>query len=86
MGKIINLATKLNDGILQSPMMCMEDCLENDIGKRNAFKNGKKLLILCLDDTDGGYDISWCQAGMKASEMLALSQVFNKQIMEMMGY
>ena len=86
MGKIINLATQLGDGTKQSPEMCLIDCLENDIGKRNAFKDGKKLLIVCLDDTEDRYDISWRQAGMKASEMLALSQLLNKQIMGMMGY
>ena len=69
---IINLSGKLNDGTLQSPEMCLRDCIDNDIGKARAFKNAKKLIIIALDDTEGEYNTSWNQAGMKSSEIISL--------------
>ena len=80
MGKMINLATELQDGTKQSPETCLRDCLENDIGKERAFKSAKKLIIIALDDTEGQYDTSWNQAGMKVSEIISLLETVKQDM------
>ena len=60
----------------------MEDCLENDIGKRGAFIEGKKLIVIGLDDNDDKYTWSFNQAGMSASEMVALLEIVKKQLID----
>lgn len=84
--KVINMAKITNDASFITPEMCVKECLENDIGKRGAYKNGKKLLIVCLDTTDGKYDVSWNQAGMCMSEVLALLDVTKSFIKKEMGF
>ena len=84
--KVINLAQKLQDGTLQTPEMCLQECLDTDIGKRGAFENAKKIIIIALDDTNDEYSVSWCQAGMKMSEMLALIEITKACFKRDMGY
>ena len=68
------LGQKAKNGKMLTPEMTLKECL-NDIGKRGAFKNGKKLLVLALDDTEGKFSVSFSQAGMKMSECIALCEV-----------
>ncbi len=83
---VVNLAIEACDGTMQTPKMCLEECLKSDIGKRGAFKDGKKLFVVALDDSDGGYNVSWCQAGMNMSEILALIEILKGLAKEAMGY
>lgn len=79
--------TRLSDyacnGMMITPEQALTDALEY-IGKRAAFKNGKKILILGLDDTDENFNISFIQAGMKMSECVALcdcaKSIFKKEM------
>ena len=73
-----------NDGTLQSPEQALNDAL-SDVGKRGAFREGKKILIIALDDSNQ-YSISFVQAGMKMSECLALCEVAKTLFLEEMGY
>jgi hypothetical protein len=57
-----------------------------DIGTRGAFKQGKKLLILALDDTDGMYNISFVQAGMKFSECIVLCEAAKQTFLRDMRF
>lgn len=83
--KIISMAEKADDAAFQSPEQTLEISL-NDIGKYGAFKNGKKLLVLCLDESEGNYSISFNQAGMKMSECVSLCEVAKIIFLEQMGY
>lgn len=74
-----------NNGKLRSPEQCLEECIES-IGKEGASKNGKKILVLALDDTDEGYQISWSQSGMKMSECHNLCEVAKALFLREMGY
>ena len=80
-----SMASHANDGTKRSPEQCLQDCLE-DVGKRDAFKDGKKLLVLCLDDSDGHYRVSWAQTGMNMSQCLALSEVAKAMFLREMEY
>jgi hypothetical protein len=82
---VINLCEATGKGTLQSPEGALKDALE-DIGNCGAFKNGKKLVIICLDDTDGNYDTTWIQAGMKFSEIVALLEIAKRKFITEMGY
>lgn len=75
MAKIINIVDKSGNAKMQSPESCLRDCLDNDIGKQRVFKSAKKLVIIALDDTSGGYDTSWNQAGMSIAEMVLLLEM-----------
>lgn len=85
--KIISLAQKTGDASFQTPEMALKDALD-DIGKRGAFKEGKKLLILCVDqgEKEDKYEVSFIQAGMKMSECLALCEVGKTLFLEQMEY
>ncbi len=83
---VINITNKINDATFHTPEMCVKECLKNDIGKRGAFKEGKKLFIVCLDDNDEKYNISWNQAGMSMSEILALLDITRTFIKKEMGF
>jgi len=72
MSNIIDMSAKTNDGTLRTPEQCLQTCLD-DIGKHGAFKKGKKLIVLALDDDDSYY-VSFQQAGMKMSECMALCE------------
>jgi len=82
---VISMADKTQNGTLQSPEQALQDALK-DIGKHGAFKNGKKLLILALDDDDGQYSVSFIQAGMKMSQCLTLCEVAKTKFLAEMGY
>ncbi len=81
---IISLSEKTEDGKMHSPKQALELAI-SDIGNYGAFKEGKKLLILALDDA-GGYNVSFIQAGMKMSECLALCEVAKTLLLEQMEY
>ena len=83
--KILSMAEKTNNSSMQTPEQALNQCLKF-IGKEGAFKNGKKLLVLALDDTDGNYSVSFVQSGMKMSECVALCNVAKAFFMNEMGY
>ncbi len=68
------------DAKLITPEQALHHCLEHDIGQRGAFAEGKKLLILALDDNDNKYDFSWNQAGMSLSQIISLLEVFKQDL------
>ena len=82
---VVSLSEIANNGAMRTPEQCLQDCL-NDIGKRGAFKDGKKLLVLCLNEADGNYSVSWAQAGMKMSECLSLIEVSKMELLREMNY
>jgi len=85
--KIISLSKKQNNGTLQSPEQALHAALD-EIGKRGAFENGKKLLILALDNGEDNdqYRVSFVQAGMKMSECLTLCEVAKTIFLTDMNY
>jgi hypothetical protein len=80
-----SLSKRTGDAGFRSLEECLQDCL-NDIGKHGAFANGKKILVIALDDTTGGYGVSWAQAGMKMSECLSLCDVAKQLFLHEMEY
>ncbi len=83
--KITKLSDITNDATFSSPRQSLEEALEC-LGKSGAFKDGKKLLILGLDDADERFSVSFIQAGMKMSECLALCEVAKTLFLEQMEY
>ena len=79
------MAEAADDGRLMSPEDALKLALA-DIGKEGALKNGKKIVILSLDDTEGQYDVSYVQAGMSSSEAMALCEVAKMRFLSSMGY
>jgi len=85
--KVVSLAKKSGSGKLRTPKEALEEAL-NYIDQEGAFKAGKKLLIICLDEgikTDE-YHVSWVQAGMKMSQCVTLCEVAKMSLLEEMGY
>ncbi len=85
MNDVISMAEKTNSATYQSPEQALNDAL-NDLGKRGAFKDGKKLLILALDDTSDNFQINWIQAGMKMSECMAVCEAAKTLFLSEMNY
>lgn len=82
---ISRMSERSKSSLHTSPEDALKDALD-ELGKRGAFKDGKKLLILALDDTEGNYNISYINAGMKSSEMVALCDISKSLFKEDMGY
>ena len=85
--KVINMAEKTGDSSFSSPKQALEEailCIGNE--KEGAFNKGKKLLILCLDDTDGQYKINFINAQMKMSECVSLCEVAKHLFLSEMNY
>lgn len=82
---VTHIGDKGGSSMVYSPEQTLKNSLES-LGKEGAFKNGKKLLVLCLDDTDNNYSVSFQQCGMKMSECVALTNVANSLFKTEMGY
>lgn len=81
MSNVIKLSEVLDDGTKDTPAQ-----LAGEIQDAVRERKPTKMLVLFLDDRDGSYDISFLQAGMKASEMLALLECSKSMVKEYMGY
>lgn len=86
---IIKLIDKTNDSRHLSPEDALEWARER-MGAEGggAFKSGKKLLILALDQGEdkSDYNISFVQAGMSMAECIALCEVAKVEFLKNMGY
>ena len=83
---IVNLgakrADKFNDNRLVSPGDCLADAKsELESGKRIA----NKVLILTLNDVDGGYDVGHYASDLSCAEMIALMEVAKARFLSYMG-
>lgn len=85
MDKVVRLGDVAHNGAMLSPKDTLEDAI-NDIGNNGALEKGKKLVIIALDDTDGCYNVTWYQCGMKMSECLTLCEVAKMRFFGKMGY
>lgn len=85
MTNIIDLGKKSGDAGHTSPRAALEDAI-SCLGKEGAFKKGNKLLVLCLDDTDGKYEISFINAQMKMSQCVCLCEVSKQLFLKEMNY
>ncbi len=83
--KIYELKKDPNRGDLRQPLDALEDAIAS-VGKNGALERGKKVLILALDETDGEYDVSFFQAGMHMSDMIALCDIAKSEFKREMGY
>ncbi len=82
---ITSLGKFSNNGKLYSPEETLKDAL-SDVGVQGALKDGKKCLVLALDESNGEYKINFYQAGMKMSECMALCEIAKSLFLEQMGY
>lgn len=83
---IESMSKYTGDATLRSPRECLEDCIKDIEQEKGAFMNGKKLLVLCLDDQDGNYCISFSQAGMTMSQCLTLAETSKSIFLREMKY
>ncbi len=82
---VLSMSKATGDASLRSPEQALQDALDT-IGKEGAFKDGKKLLVLALDEQNDQYKISWMQAGMKMSECVTLCEMAKGLFKEEMNY
>lgn len=62
-----------------TPKMCLRDALEHV-----EAVNPQKMLIIFLDDEDGGYRQHYWNCGMKCSEIIALCEVTKDKMLREM--
>lgn len=87
MTNIIDIGKKLNDAGYTSPKQALEEAILS-LGKEGegAFYKGNKLVILCLDDTDGQYHVTYINAGMKMSQCVSVCEVAKQIFLKEMNY
>ena len=83
--KLVKLADKTNNGFMSTIEDSLKDALKAT-GEKGAFANGKKVLILALDDRDENYSISFIQGGMKMSECVGLCETAKIIFLSEMNY
>lgn len=82
---VVHLGKVKRDGMMFTPEQTLRECIA-DLGKRGAFEKGKKLIVLCLDDTDECYRVSFQQCGMRMSECVTLCEIGKTLFKEEMEY
>jgi len=82
--KLILLSEETSRGDLRSPTTMLAEALDDHVSGDMA--DNTKAMVLSLYNKDGEYNVSWYQAGMKCSEMLALLEVAKVKILQDMGY
>lgn len=85
MSDVIHMVDKSGCASHASVEKTLQDALDM-VGKSGAFEHGKKILILCLDDTSDEYNVGFLQAGMKMSECNNLCDVAKAIFKSEMGY
>ena len=85
MGGVTEISEASSDATMMSPHSALISAI-NDIGKNGALREGNKCLVLALDDTDGGYSVSFTQAGMTMSQCIALCEVAKRLFVAQMGF
>jgi hypothetical protein len=85
MSKITSIGSASNDGTMMRPEDTLKDAIDS-IGKEGALKNGKKVLVLALDDTNENFSITFFQAGMTMSQCLAVCETSKAIFLKDMGY
>ena len=83
MSNIISLAGHLNDGRLCSPDQAATDFLARIETKEIS---PTKILCLAVNTSNGQYDVSFTQAGMSCSEMVALLEIAKQIFLKELGY
>ena len=83
--KVTNISEKTQSSLSASPEQIFQEALES-LGKFAAFKNGKKALVLMLDDTDGSFNISYLNSGMKDSQVISLLECTKTMFKDNLGY
>jgi hypothetical protein len=84
---VIDICKKKNDGNYTAPIQALEEAIKC-LGKEGegAFTKGKKLIIICLDDTDGNFHTSFINAQLKMSECIALCETAKQVFLSEMNY
>lgn len=79
------LGQKSGDAGMTSPRSALKDAMDC-LGEAGAFRDGKKLLVLGLDDTSENFAVSFIQAGMTMSQCVALCEVAKSIFLKEMDY
>lgn len=85
MSKVTSIGSASGDGTMMRPEDTLQDAIDS-IGKKGALKNGKKVLVLALDDTDENFSISFFQAGMTMGQCLSVCETAKMIFLKDMGY
>lgn len=82
---VISLAGVTKDAKFDSPDQVLRDAIK-EREQEGSFMNGRKLLILALNDDNDMYDISYMQSGMRMSECVTLCEIAKTIFKREIGY
>ncbi len=82
---IKSFGRETDNGKLMTPEETLDD-VRDTIGKNGALKNGKKMIVLCLDDTDNNFRLTWFQCGMTMSQCVSLCECAKSKFLKEMDY
>ncbi len=85
MEKVIKLASRSDSSFHWTPGELLEHSLE-ELKPGAVWDGRKKMLILCLDDLDRQYSVSYRMAGMNYSQAIAMMEVVKASMLREMGY
>jgi len=83
MDRVINLSKRTSNGIVNTPQRLLEEELER-VDEQDCPP--RKMIVISIDESNGNYDISWSQAGMKMSECIAACEIVKNTFLNEMGY
>jgi hypothetical protein len=80
MNKVTHIGTKTNDSTSYTPEQMLESAME-DIKKEGS---ANKAILITLDDTDNQYNTHFWNAGMSATQIIALLEVSKVKMLQLM--
>lgn len=87
MGDVVSMAEKAQDGKLWTVGDALKDALKDyESGETRLAQANKVVIIGLIDEPDGEYDVTYTQAGMKASEIISLLEIMKVYFVHEMGY
>ena len=82
---VIQLADRSNNAAHISPVETLHRVIaEQEAG--GEWEGRKKMLVISLDDEDGSFDVSFRNAGMSCSNILAAIRIMEYKMLMAMGY
>ena len=85
MSNIESLGKKAGDATMMRPEDTLNEAIDS-LSVGGELEHVKKVLVLALDDSNDEYNVSFFQAGMKASQCVTLCEVGKAVFLRDMDY
>lgn len=83
--KVVSIAEKTHSAMSWSPADVLNAAL-TDLAPGGAWEGRTKLVVLCLDESDGRYNVSNIISGLSSPEIVSILELAKAAVVRDMGY